>query len=106
MGKALQRKHHGGRAYPPSGTLLHYRAQVRDVDAQGVPAVARAALVTGITDKEFLEALAEGAVKAMQELSPGGECKGCKGLQGKLLFGAMYAGPEGATERVYRSQAP
>lgn len=48
--------------------------RVRGVDPPAVPAVARAAMVTGISDKAFLGALAEAAVRAMPELAPGDIC--------------------------------
>ena len=47
---------------------------IRAVEPQAVPAVARAAQVTGIADKAFLEALAESAVRAMPDLAPGDIC--------------------------------
>lgn len=65
---------------------------VRGVEAGAVPAVARAAMVTGITDKAFLEALAQSATNAMPGLSPGGESRS---VQGAARQGGAGAGAEG-----------
>lgn len=65
---------------------------VRGVEAGAVPAVARAAMVTGITDKAFLEALAQSATNAMPALSPGGESRS---VQGAARQGGARAGAEG-----------
>lgn len=44
------------------------------MDPAGVPSVARAAAVTGITDASFLATLAQAAVRAMPHLSPADIC--------------------------------
>lgn len=77
--------------------------------AQGIPAVARAAAVTGIADPKFLQQLADAAVRAMPALSAADLCRCLQAHSGCLrrcahAAAALAAGAARPREcRVHRS---
>jgi hypothetical protein len=64
---------------------------------QGVPSVARAAAVTGITDRGFLEALAGAATRALPHLSASDICSVVESFSGGCgcVYGCVWMCEEG-----------